>query len=64
MEDLDLVAAMKRLGRIEIVPLIATTSARRYTENGVWRTMARHWFAAGARALGMGRAEIARRISR
>jgi hypothetical protein len=55
---------MKRLGRIEIGPLVATTSARRYCANGVWRTVARHSLAAGARAVGMDRAHIARWMAR
>jgi rSAM/selenodomain-associated transferase 2 len=64
MEDLDLVAAMRRLGRIEILSLTAATSARRYEANGVWRTMAYHWLAAGAWASGIDREGIARWMMR
>lgn len=64
MEDLDLVAAMKRRGKLDMVPLTALTSARRYTANGVWRTMAHHWLAAGAWALGVNRDVIARWLPR
>jgi rSAM/selenodomain-associated transferase 2 len=60
MEDLDLVVAMRRRGRLAILPLPAVTSARRYLESGVWRTMALHWLAAGAWALGVDRERIAR----
>jgi rSAM/selenodomain-associated transferase 2 len=59
MEDLDLVMAMRRRGRLAILPIPATTSARRYLANGVWRTMVRHWLAAGAWTLGVNRDRIA-----
>jgi rSAM/selenodomain-associated transferase 2 len=64
MEDLDLAVAMRRRGKLVIVPLSATTSARRYEANGVWRTMALHWLAAGAWALGVDRGRIARWVGR
>jgi rSAM/selenodomain-associated transferase 2 len=64
MEDLDLVVAMRRRGKLAIVPLPATTSARRYEASGVWRTMARHWLAAGAWAIGVDRGRIARWVHR
>jgi rSAM/selenodomain-associated transferase 2 len=38
MEDFELVKRLRRRGRIRIVPLPATTSARRWQEVGVWRT--------------------------
>lgn len=60
MEDLDLVVAMRRRGRLAILPLPAVTSARRYIADGVWRTMALHWLAAGAWTLGVDRERIAR----
>ncbi len=59
MEDLDLVVALRRKGRLAVLQLPATTSARRYVENGVWRTMGRHWLAAAAWALGVDRHRIA-----
>jgi rSAM/selenodomain-associated transferase 2 len=59
MEDLDLVVALRRRGRLAALPLPATTSARRYVANGVWRTMGRHWLAAAAWALGVDRQDIA-----
>jgi len=64
MEDLDLVKALRRLGRLIILPLPATTSARRYRARGVWRTMALHWLAAGAWTLGVDRSRIARWVRR
>ena len=59
MEDLDLVIALRRKGRLAALPLPATTSARRYVANGVWRTMGRHWLAAAAWAFGVDRQRIA-----
>jgi rSAM/selenodomain-associated transferase 2 len=59
MEDLDLVAALRREGRLAAISLPATTSARRYVTNGAWRTMGLHWLAAGAWALGIDRRRIA-----
>jgi len=64
MEDLDLVAAMKRAGRIVILPLAVTTSARRYTAHGVWRTFARHAVALLAWRLGVDRARVAEWVGR
>lgn len=64
MEDLDLVVAMRRRGRLAVLPLSATTSARRYLANGVWRTMALHWLAAGAWALGVDRGRVAGWVGR
>lgn len=59
MEDLDLVKALKRCGRMAISPLAATTSARRYRRGGIARTVVRHQLAAAGRALGCDRARIA-----
>ena len=64
MEDLDLVAAMQGIGRVAIIPLEATTSARRYLSGGVWRTVFAHWFAAAAWALHVDRDLIARWLRR
>lgn len=64
MEDLDLVKALRRRGRLALLPLPATTSARRYRAAGVWRTMALHWLAAGAWTLGVERGRIARWVGR
>ncbi len=38
MEDVDLVARLRRLGQIRIAPYFVNTSARRWLERGVWRT--------------------------
>ena len=59
MEDLDLVSAMKRYGRIECLALPAATSSRRYLQHGPLRTMFRNWVAALAWACGVDRARIA-----
>jgi hypothetical protein len=59
LEDLDLVAALRRIGRLVILPQTATTSARRYIAGGVWRTMFSHWLAAAAWGLGVDRERIA-----
>jgi rSAM/selenodomain-associated transferase 2 len=59
MEDLDLVRALGARGRLALLPLEATTSARRYLAGGVWRTMWRHWTAAAGWRLGVDRARIA-----
>jgi len=59
MEDLDLVEAMKRRGRVVLLPLDAVTSARRYLARGPLRTMLRHWLAAAAWRLGVDRSRVA-----
>jgi len=60
MEDLDLVREMKRRGGLALLPLAATTSARRYRAGGPLRTFLRHAAAAGAWSVGVDRARIAR----
>jgi rSAM/selenodomain-associated transferase 2 len=59
MEDLDLVQALKRRGRFVLVPLAVTTSARRYLEQGAWRTAFRNLAAAAAWRLGLDRGRVA-----
>jgi rSAM/selenodomain-associated transferase 2 len=59
MEDLDLVRALRRRGRLALLPLPATTSARRYLERGVARTVAKNALALLGFALGLPRARIA-----
>jgi rSAM/selenodomain-associated transferase 2 len=59
MEDLDLVSALRRCGRVVSLSLPAITSARRYREGGVARTMLRNWLAAGAWLLGLDRDRVA-----
>jgi rSAM/selenodomain-associated transferase 2 len=59
MEDLDLVRALRRRGRLALLPLAAVTSARRYLERGVLRTVARNTLALLAFALGLDRARVA-----
>lgn len=59
MEDLDLVRALRRRGRLVQLPLAVTTSARRYLEGGVWRTAGRNLLAAAAWLLGLDRRRVA-----
>ncbi len=59
MEDLDLVRAIKRQGRLALLPAAAVTSARRYLEGGVLRTVLRNTGALLGFALGLDRARIA-----
>jgi rSAM/selenodomain-associated transferase 2 len=59
MEDLDLVRALKRRGRIACLPFPATTSARRYQAAGALRTVLRNAVAAVGWWLGLPRVRIA-----
>jgi rSAM/selenodomain-associated transferase 2 len=59
MEDLDLVRALKRRGRLACLPLEVTTSARRYRAAGALRTVLRNLVAALAWGLGLPRERIA-----
>lgn len=40
MEDLEMSRRLHRQGRLALVPSTATTSARRFTDQGAWRTLA------------------------
>ena len=64
MEDVDLVQALKRRGRLALLALPATTSARRYRDVGALRTWTRHLLALAARALGVDRARVAHWVGR
>ncbi len=59
MEDLDLVATLRRHGRFVLLPADATTSARRYLERGVARTVLRNSGALLGRALRLPRERLA-----
>jgi len=59
MEDLDLVAALKRRGRLVRLAAPATTSSRRYREAGVLRTFLRNLVALAAWRLGVDRGRVA-----
>ena len=59
MEDLDLVAALRRRGRLAMLALPATTSVRRYRDRGVLRTTVRNWVGLIAWLLGADRAHLA-----
>jgi rSAM/selenodomain-associated transferase 2 len=59
MEDLDLVRAMRGCGRLALLDLPVTTSARRYQTLGVARTLFRNAVAAAARLFGVDRRRVA-----
>jgi rSAM/selenodomain-associated transferase 2 len=59
MEDLDLVREIKRRGRLALLPLPVTTSARRYRARGIARTVLRNAVAAAGWTLGLERRRIA-----
>jgi hypothetical protein len=59
MEDLDLVRAIQRAGRLRICDLPATTSGRRYVEHGYLRTSAKHLVALVGWVLGLDRERLA-----
>lgn len=63
-EDLDLVRALRRRGRLALVPLDVATSSRRYLRRGVLRTWARHALALAAWRLGLDRARVAAWVRR
>jgi rSAM/selenodomain-associated transferase 2 len=59
MEDLDLVRGMRAHGKLALLAAPVTTSARRYVQRGVLRTLWRNWLALAAWSLGLDRARIA-----
>jgi rSAM/selenodomain-associated transferase 2 len=59
MEDLDLVRALRREGRLVRLPLAIETSARRYRERGALRTVLRNAAALCAWRLGLDRERVA-----
>jgi rSAM/selenodomain-associated transferase 2 len=59
-EDLDLARDLRRHGRLALLPLAVSTSARRYQSNGALRTWARNTVALAAWRLGVDRNRIAR----
>ncbi|HLE85978.1 MAG TPA: hypothetical protein VJG13_16695, partial [Thermoanaerobaculia bacterium] len=60
LEDLDLVRRLRRRGRVAILPLRVTTSARRYETEGVLRTVARNWWIWGLYVCGISPHRLAR----
>ncbi len=59
LEDLDLVRALRRRGRFVLCAAPAVTSARRYLERGILRSMLWNWIALFAWSAGLPRARIA-----
>jgi len=59
MEDLDLVRAMKARGQIEVLPLEVRSSARRYLDQGIARTVFVHLVALLAWRFGLDRGRVA-----
>jgi rSAM/selenodomain-associated transferase 2 len=64
MEDLDLVRAIKRAGRLQMLDLTATTSSRRYIRSGGLRTVFQHQLALLGWWLGWDRTRLAERMGR
>lgn len=64
MEDLDLVNAIERAGRLRMLALPATTSSRRYLERGFFRTVFEHAVALVVWRLGLDRTRLARWVGR
>jgi hypothetical protein len=63
-EDLDLVRGIRRAGRLRLLAAAATTSGRRYREQGGVRTILLHQWALVGWWLGWDRERIARRLGR
>ncbi len=59
MEDVDMVRALAKRGRLALLPLPVVTSARRYLARGVFRTVAKNTLALAALWLGLDRARVA-----
>jgi rSAM/selenodomain-associated transferase 2 len=59
LEDLDLVRALRRQGRLALLPLAVTSSARRYLRRGVLRTWLRNAATLVAWRLGVDRERLA-----
>ena len=64
MEDLDLVAGIKRAGRLEMLSVTATTSSRRYSDRGGIWTAFQHAVALVGFWLGADRERLARWMGR
>jgi rSAM/selenodomain-associated transferase 2 len=64
MEDLDLVAGIKRAGRLEMLSATAQTSSRRYVERGSLWTVFQHGVALIAWAVGADRERLAKWMGR
>jgi hypothetical protein len=64
MEDVDLVYAMKQCGRLALLSLPATTSARRYLEGGVGRVSLAHFLGFAGWALNLDRERLAEWLRR
>jgi glycosyltransferase involved in cell wall biosynthesis len=58
LEDLDLVLKLQRRGRFVVLPMDIATSARRYLEAGVWRTVASHAGLLTGYVLGISRRDL------
>jgi hypothetical protein len=64
MEDVDLVAALRARGRLVLLDVPVTTSARRHLAGGVLRTALRHALALVGWRLGVDRERLARWLGR
>jgi len=62
LEDLDLVRAIRRSGRLALLSEVVTTSGRRHRSRGVLRTLLRHALGLAGFYLGLDRAWVARKV--
>ncbi|HXT19160.1 MAG TPA: transferase 2, rSAM/selenodomain-associated protein, partial [Thermoanaerobaculia bacterium] len=60
LEDVDFARRLKRAGRVAILPLAVTTSARRFVQRGPVRTVAKNWLIWALFACGVPPSRLAR----
>jgi len=60
LEDVEIIKRLRQLGNLVITPETATTSARRWQQGGVLRTMARHQLILAGHALGVSPQRLAK----
>ncbi len=44
MEDIEIIARLRKVGKVILLPLYVTTSARRHEKNGLFRTVLLMWY--------------------
>lgn len=44
MEDLEIIARLRKIGKVVLLPLYVTTSARRHEKIGLWRSVCFMWY--------------------
>ncbi len=60
LEDFELIRRLKKRGRVEIAPVPAVTSARRWQTQGAWKTTFLHWATVAAYYAGFSPSRIHR----